>query len=175
MLLPKPILSFLWFDTPLLAYLVWFLSTLAVKVQQVGNGRRSSGHVEFSLWICDAGFSMTRSAAGNPGWAGEQGRHPVAIEILSILQRGRRIAIPKITSSREPEGSGSVRFPSVSSLSILSCQFHLSSPWGGSCRLHDLENGCNPKRHQRRRLLCLTSLFFLWKNLNRRDFMFSDG
>ena len=133
-----------------------------MKVEQVGNERGNSRCVVFSLWLCDAGFSMARSTARKAGWAGEQGSRPVAVQILSLLQRGSRIVIPKTTSSRELERFWiGAYFPSVSFLSVLSCQFSLSSPWGSSWRLHDLENGCNPKRHKRRKLLCLTSLLFI--------------
>lgn len=116
----------------------------------------------FSLWLFDAEFSIARSTARRVVWAGEQGGHAVAIQILSLLHRGRRTVIPKRTSSPVSlRDFGSVHVLLQSASSVLSCQFSLSSPCGGNCRLHDLENGCNPKRRKKGKLLCLTSLFFI--------------
>lgn len=145
-----------------------------MKAEQVGNGRGASMHVLFSLWLCDAGFNVARGTAGNVGWAGEPGSCPVAVPVLSLLRSRRRMVIPKIICSGELERFWiGACFPSASFLSVVSCQFRLSSPWGGSCRLHDVENGCNPERCERRKLLCLTSLSFMRKkNLNGRDFVF---
>lgn len=84
---------------------------------------------------------------------------------LGLLHRGRRIVIPKRTSSRELERFWvSTWFALFSFFSVLFCQFSLSYPCGGNCRLHDLEKGCNMKRSKKGKLLHFTSLFFIWKN-----------
>lgn len=137
---PNPCLCLLWFSTPFLVYLVRLLYTSTVTVE-AGNGQGNGRLLVFSLWLCDTGFNMTRSTAKKAGWAGQQGSWPVPIQIPTLLQGVSRIGIPKITSSRELEKfSVNACFPSVSSLSVLSCQ---SSTWGGSRRLHDAGNDCN--------------------------------
>lgn len=68
-------------DLVLLPYLVWFLSTSTVKAEQVGNGRRTSSYMVFSLWLFDAEFCMARSTARRGVWAGDQGGCTVSIQV----------------------------------------------------------------------------------------------